>query len=192
MVKITHLSKSSTVVWFQISNFYHGTTYRLRGRKKVKIRVKERRRFDFSTNEVNKDKIFIFLNQEMPIKIENRFLPQLTYKRLHDNISFWPSGSRVVSFFSILYFIRDFLLYCFNFSIFFRVLVWMHLRCPFQWVNYIAGVRHDWLPWISWLKSTCPNHFQPPQWSSRIVTGASYAFKPFYKKIMKKYRNHQR
>ena len=99
MVKITHLSKSSTVVWFQISNFYHGTTYCSRGRKKVKIRVKGRRRFDFSTNEVNKDKIFIFLNQKMPIKIENHFLPQLTYKRLHVNISFWPSGSRVASFF---------------------------------------------------------------------------------------------
>jgi len=52
-------------------------------------------------------------------------------------------------------------------------------------VAYIAGVRHDWLLGISWLKSTCPNHFQPPQWSSRFITGESYAFRPFLQKIMK-------
>ena len=52
-------------------------------------------------------------------------------------------------FFSIFYFTRDFLSYFFIH--FFGDMIWMHVTCPFQWVDYITGVRHDWLPWISWL-----------------------------------------
>ena len=71
------------------------------------------------------------------------------------------------------------------FHSFFVCMTRMHVTCPFQWVGYIAGGRHDWLPWISWLKSSCSNHFQPPQWSSCIVTDESYAFRPFRQKIMR-------
>ena len=114
----------------------------------------------------------------------------LTYVQLfscqHILFTIWFKNS---IFFSIFYFIRDFLwLFFMVFSIFhsfFGCMTWMHVTCPFQWVGYISGGRHDWLPWISWLKSSCSNHFQPPQWSSCIVTDESYAFRPFRQKIMR-------
>ena len=131
----------------------------------------------------------IYLTQEMTIKIENHF-----YQNLHTVVSI-STYFLTIWFNSSIYFSSSHFTFSCIFLIFhpfFDVIVWMQVRCPFQWVNYIAGVRHDWFPWISWLKSTCPNHFQPPQWSSSIMTCESYAFRPFHKKNNKKYQNHRR
>ena len=94
----------------------------------------------------------------MPIKIDDHFTP--TYIRTS---SFWPSGLKLASF--SLFFIGVFSCSFYIFHSFFGVMVWMHVTCPFQWVNYqwvryIAGVRHDWLPWISWLI-----HLHEPFWT---------------------------
>ena len=131
----------------------------------------------------------------MPIKIENHFYPNLRTVVL---MSTYPLDHLVQKQHLFLYFLFYsglslvmFSLFFLIFHYFFDVMIWMRVTSPFQWVDYIAGGRHDWLPWISWLKSTCSNHFQPPQWSSRTVTYESHAFRPFCQKIMKKYRNHQ-
>jgi len=79
-----------------------------------------------------------------------------------------------------------------NFYIFHYFLSdWMHVTCPFQWVDYIAGVRHDWLPWISWLMhllepfwTPTMNFTHPGEWITYIQTVIVF--------FVQQYRNYQR
>ena len=93
----------------------------------------------------------------MPIKIENHFLPQLTYSRPHVNISFWPSGSKTASFSLFFYFIRDFLwLFFYGFSFFLNDLNACDLPVPMSGLH--CG-RPSWLAPLNFMVEIHP--FEP-------------------------------
>ena len=138
----------------------------------------------FGANERIEYKIFIHLNNEMPIRLKTIFNPNL-----HKNVVMWtwPSGSKQYLFLFVL-FSRDSLLIFIFFIIFCcdGLNAW-DLPVPTTLRGFVMVSSLEFHGW-----STCTNNFQPPQWTSLVETGDSNDSDRETNKIMKKYRNYQR
>ena len=105
--------------WFQnLVVFYRST---VRALEKNVLSFKRRWRFYLNNNEAIEN--CIFRNDY------NIWAPKSTYRFDH-----------LVQkhLFPLFYFIRDYLLKFLYFSFYFAATIWMHVICPFHWMNYIA------------------------------------------------------